>query len=74
MFRRFPAEELPLIEILCTRRIVRHAAWLSQRWDDPAFPVAFPWFASHRYWSEHLLALREQLSALQEEPLALPVF
>ncbi|MDQ4426455.1 MAG: stress response kinase A, partial [Thalassolituus sp.] len=37
-------------------------------------PVAFPWFASHRYWSEHLLALREQLSALQEEPLALPVF
>lgn len=74
MFRRFPAEELPLIETLCTRRIVRHAAWLSQRWDDPAFPVAFPWFASHRYWSEHLLALREQLSALQEEPLALPVF
>ena len=74
MFRRFPAEELPLIETLCTRRIVRHAAWLSQRWEDPAFPVAFPWFASHRYWSEHLLALREQLSALQEEPLTLPVF
>lgn len=74
MFRPFPAEELPLIETLCTRRIVRHAAWLSQRWDDPAFPVAFPWFASHRYWSEHLLALREQLSALQEEPLTLPIF
>lgn len=74
MFRPFPADELKLIETLCTRRIVRHAAWLSQRWSDPAFPQAFPWFASHRYWSEHLLALREQLAALQEEPLSLPVF
>jgi len=74
MFRRFPADELPLVDTLCTRRIVRHAAWLCQRWEDPAFPVAFPWFGSHRYWSEHLLALREQLASLQEEPLNLPVF
>jgi len=74
MFRDFPAHELPLIETLRTRRMVRHAAWLCQRWRDPAFPVAFPWFASHRYWSEHLLALREQLAALQDEPLTLPMF
>jgi len=74
MFRSFPAAELPMIETLRTRRIVRHAAWLSQRWDDPAFPAAFPWFGGHRYWSEHLLALREQLAALQEEPLTLPMY
>lgn len=74
MFRPFPANELPLIETLCTRRIVQHAAWLSQRWEDPAFPEAFPWFGSHRYWSEHILALREQLGALQEEPVTLPRF
>ena len=74
MFRPFPAAELVLTETLRTRRIVRHAAWLSSRWQDPAFPVAFPWFEGHRYWSEHLLALREQLAALQEEPLSMPVF
>ena len=74
MFRPFPAAELVLTETLRTRRIIRHAAWLSSRWQDPAFPVAFPWFESHRYWSEHLLALREQLAALQEEPLSMPVF
>ena len=72
MFRPFPVNELVLTETLRTRRIVRHAAWLSQRWNDPAFPAAFPWFGSHRYWSEHLLALREQLAALQEEPVTMP--
>ena len=44
MFRPFPNHELRLIESLRTVRIVRYAAWLSQRWDDPAFPIAFPWF------------------------------
>jgi len=74
MFRPFPANELSLAETLCTRRIVRHAAWLAQRWEDPAFPEAFPWFGSHNYWSEHILALREQLGSLQEEPVTLPRF
>lgn len=74
MFRPFPVSELPLAEALCTRRIVRHAAWLAQRWEDPAFPEAFPWFGSHNYWSEHILALREQLGALQEAPITLPRF
>lgn len=71
MFRPFPQHELPLIEILRTLRVVKYAAWLCLRWDDPAFPNAFPWFGSHRFWSEHLLSLQEQLAALQEEPLQL---
>ena len=64
-------DELGLIEVLRTLRIMHHAAWLAARWDDPAFPRHFPWFGSGRYWAEHVLALREQLAALQEEPLRL---
>ncbi len=64
--------ELHLIEPLRTLRLMRHAAWLAERWEDPAFPRAFPWFAEPRYWEEHLLALREQLAALAEPPLSAP--
>ena len=74
MFRPFPLQELALIEVLRTIRIMKYAAWLCSRWEDPAFPVAFPWFDSHRFWSEHILSLREQVAALQEDPLELPVF
>ena len=74
MFRPFPVAELPMIEALRTRRMVHHAAWLCSRWDDPAFPAAFPWVDSHRFWSEHILMLREQVAALQEPPIELPVF
>ncbi len=60
---------LDLIEPLRTLRIMHHAAWLARRWSDPAFPVAFPWFDSERYWAEHVLELREQQAALQEPAL-----
>ena len=60
---------LDLIEPLRTLRIMHHAAWLARRWQDPAFPIAFPWFDTERYWSEHILELREQQAALQEPPL-----
>ena len=59
--------ETPLIELLRTLRVVKYAAWLALRWQDPAFPEAFPWFASARFWSEHLQTLREQVAALQEQ-------
>jgi Ser/Thr protein kinase RdoA (MazF antagonist) len=68
-FRRFEPRELHLIEGLRTLRIMHYAAWLARRWEDPAFRVAFPWFNSARYWEEHVLALREQLALMQEEPL-----
>ena len=70
-FFEFEARQLRWVEALRTLRIVRHAAWLARRWDDPAFPRAFPWFASPRFWSDHILELREQFARLQEPPLRL---
>lgn len=72
-FRDFDPRQLRWVEALRTLRIVRYAAWLARRWDDPAFPRAFPWFNSPRYWSDHILELREQFSRLQEPPLRLLV-
>ena len=71
-FADFSARELNLIEGLRTLRILRYSAWLARRWEDPAFPRSFPWFNTVRYWSEHVLELREQMAALDEEPLRLP--
>lgn len=68
-FRRFDARELHLIEALRSLRIMHYAAWLARRWSDPAFQTAFPWFAGQRYWDEHMLALREQVSLMQENPV-----
>jgi len=68
-FYSFDTAELRLIEPLRTLRMMHYAAWLARRWDDPVFKSAFPWFNSQRYWQEHILALREQAAALQEEPL-----
>lgn len=69
-FHDFDMAELALIEPLRTLRIMHHAAWIARRWEDPAFPRAFPTFDSVRYWSEHVLSLREQLAALDEPPLS----
>jgi len=70
-FVPFDASELSMIEALRTMRMMHHAAWIGRRWNDPAFPPAFPWFNGGRYWSDHVLALREQLSALEEPVLSL---
>ena len=64
-------QELRLIEPLRTLRMLHYAAWIGSRWDDPAFPVAFPWFNTTQYWGEHILQLREQLAALHEPPLTI---
>ena len=71
-FADFDARELRLIEPLRTLRMIHYAAWLARRWDDPAFPLAFPWFSEPRYWERHVLDLREQFAALRAEPLRLP--
>lgn len=70
-FHDFNTRQLPLIEALRTLRIMNYSAWLARRWDDPAFPHNFTWFNTVRYWSEHILELREQLALLQEPPLQL---
>lgn len=69
VFRRFDLRELGLIEPLRCLRVLNYNAWLAKRWDDPAFVQSFPWFNSARYWSEHILELKELLSALQEPAL-----
>jgi Ser/Thr protein kinase RdoA (MazF antagonist) len=68
-FCDFERRELQLIEALRTLRLIHYAAWLARRWDDPAFPAAFPWFNTQRYWEERVLELREQIGAMQEGPL-----
>ena len=68
-FAEFERGEIALIEALRTLRILHYAAWLARRWGDPAFPANFPWFDSPRYWQDHVLALREQLGAMDELPL-----
>ena len=68
-FRSFDRRELALIEPLRTLRLVHYSAWLARRWDDPAFPIAFPHFGTSAYWHEQLQLLRSQIEAMQEEPL-----
>ena len=70
-FYDFDPRQLPLIEALRTLRIMHYSAWLARRWQDPAFPHNFPWFNSMRYWSDHILELREQMAILNEPPLQL---
>lgn len=68
-FREFDTRELHLVEALRTLRLIHYAGWLARRWDDPAFPVAFPWFNTQRYWQDRILELREQIALMQEPPL-----
>ncbi len=68
-FCEFEVATINLIEPLRTLRIMHHAAWIGRRWQDPAFPLAFPFFEDVRYWSEHLLSLREQMAILDDPPL-----
>jgi len=70
-FCDFDPRQLRWLEALRTLRLTHYAAWLARRWNDPAFPRSFTWFNTERYWSDHILELREQMSALQEEPLRL---
>lgn len=71
-FARFDRCELHLLEALRTLRLIHYAAWIARRWDDPAFPAAFPWFNTQRYWQDRILELREQIAAMEEPPLELP--
>ena len=68
-FREFRRDEFALIEALRTLRLLHYSAWIGRRWDDPAFPAAFPWFGTQRYWQDRILELREQVAAMQEPPL-----
>ncbi|MBL8327210.1 MAG: serine/threonine protein kinase [Rubrivivax sp.] len=64
--RRFDRRELRLIEALRLSRMLRHNAWLAQRWADPAFPAAYPDFGSSSYWAQQAMQLREQIAIARE--------
>jgi len=68
-FADFDRSELGLLEALRTLRLIHYSAWIARRWDDAAFPAAFPWFNTQRYWQDRILELREQISLMEEEPL-----
>ncbi len=68
-FADFDRRELHLVEALRMLRLIHYAAWIARLWDDPAFPAAFPWFNTPRYWQDRILELREQIAAMEEPPL-----
>jgi Ser/Thr protein kinase RdoA (MazF antagonist) len=68
-FRSFDRRELALIEPLRTLRLIHYSAWLARRWEDPTFPINFPWFGSSDYWQGQVQMLEEQMEAMQEDPL-----
>lgn len=68
-FYSFNPAELHLIEALRSLRLLHYSAWLAQRWSDPAFKQAFPWFNTQRYWQDRILEMREQIALMDEAPL-----
>ena len=68
-FHDFDERELHLVEALRTLRLIHYSAWLAQRWEDPAFKQAFPWFNTQHYWQDRILELREQIALMDEPPL-----
>jgi Ser/Thr protein kinase RdoA (MazF antagonist) len=71
-FRDFDASWLRLIEPLRSLRYIRYAAWIAQRWDDPAFPAAFPHFGTVQYWENETADLEDQLEFFHEHTEDIP--
>jgi Ser/Thr protein kinase RdoA (MazF antagonist) len=69
LFGEFDHAELTLVEALRSLRILHHAAWIANRWRDPAFPRAFPWFGEPRFWERHIADLLEQLAEMDDPPI-----
>ncbi len=70
-FFSFEHSQLTLIESLRSMRLINYMAWLTKRWQDPAFPRNFPWFNTEKYWEQQILMLKEQYAILQEPSLSL---
>jgi len=63
-FMDFDDAQLALIEPLRTLRLLRHSAWIAQRWSDPAFPIAFPGFDTPNHWADQTVLLHEQIDRM----------
>ncbi|MDX7999839.1 serine/threonine protein kinase [Xenorhabdus sp. Reich] len=70
-FTDFDPKTLALIEPLRAMRMVYYLAWVARRWQDPAFPKAFPWMADSDFWHTQINIFSEQIKLLQEKPLQL---
>ena len=68
-FRDFDRRELALIAPLRLMRQIHYAGWIAQRWDDPAFPRAFPFAGEARWWEQHVNDLQEAADEFGEEAL-----
>jgi len=68
-FAEFDFRELRLVEPLRGLRMLHHAAWVAQRWHDPAFPRAFPWFGETRNWESYVTDLFDQALTIENQPL-----
>ncbi|MCB0218568.1 MAG: serine/threonine protein kinase [Chrysiogenetes bacterium] len=64
--RPFDRATIRLIEPLRALRFIHFTAWIARRWEDPAFPPAFPHFGTGQYWNQMLRDLQEQLSLIRE--------
>jgi Ser/Thr protein kinase RdoA (MazF antagonist) len=71
-FRDFDAAWIKLIEPLRALRYIRYAAWIAQRWEDPAFPPAFPHLGSIQYWEDETADLEDQLEYINSRRGDLP--
>jgi Ser/Thr protein kinase RdoA (MazF antagonist) len=65
-FATIDRAQVGLVEVLRASRMLNHAAWIAERWLDPAFPRAFPWFGEARFWEQHVNDLHEQNEILSE--------
>jgi Ser/Thr protein kinase RdoA (MazF antagonist) len=68
-FRSFDRRELALIEPLRTLRLIHYSAWLARRWEDPIFPINFPWFGTSDYWKGQIQMLQDQCESMDDDPL-----
>jgi Ser/Thr protein kinase RdoA (MazF antagonist) len=71
-FRPFDSRWLRLVEPLRAFRFVFYAAWIAKRWEDKAFPAAFPHFGSASYWENETRDLEELVLRLLRGDGALP--
>jgi Ser/Thr protein kinase RdoA (MazF antagonist) len=62
----FPRGTLRLFEPLRAMRMVHWAAWIARRWEDPAFPLAFPSFGTRGWWEAEVGELQRQLGRIDE--------
>ena len=70
-FYNFDMNQLSLIEPLRAMRMVHYLAWIVQRWQDRAFPIAFPWIIDADFWYQQLAEFNRQSQAIKAPPLQL---